>query len=169
MRVLRSVLAAAALAVIPGGPVAAHDGSTTSLQAPVERTPPGSSLPVIGLDFFPGERLRMVLVDATGTSSVLSSVQAGADGHFEAVLDVPASAAAGLATISAISESGIIVRALVTLDPSAPPASYRPVFPTVAETVPAPAVDVVPIVAASLAVLALGILVVRTRATTRPR
>lgn len=167
--VLGPSVAGAALAALLHGAVVAHDGSSTSLQIPVEWIPPGSSMPIVGLDFFPGERLRVVLVDATGTSIALGSVQARADGHFESSLDVPTGVAEGLASVDAISESGIIVRALVTIDLAAAPASYRPVFPTAVDETPAPAIDVVPLIAGGLAVLALATLAVRTRPSTRGR
>ena len=132
------------------------------MEIPAERVPPGSSLPLIGLDFFPGEALQVRLTGPAGATD-LGVVRAGADGHFEAFLDLPRDAPAGPYTVDAISTSGITVRALVTIDPAAPPASYAPVFPTAAQRNPAPDVDLVPIVAGGLAVLALVVLVLRTR------
>lgn len=141
----------------------AHEGSPPAMEAPVERVPPGSGVPLVGLDFFPGERLRVVLGTSDGATLDVGSVLAGADGHFETVVQIPAGIPAGPATIDAVSTSGIIVRALVTIDPDAPPASYRPVFPAPDAGVDAPDVDVVPFVAAGLGILALAVLVLRTR------
>ncbi len=139
------------------------------MEIPAERVPPGSSMPLVGLDFFPGERLRIVLNAPDGTSVALGSVQAGADGHFETFLDLPADVPTGVVGIDAISESGITVRTFVDIDPAAPPASYQPVFPTPADQAPAPEVDVVPLVAGGLAVLGLGVLLVRTRRSSAVR
>lgn len=150
------------------GTVAAHDGATTSMEIPAERVPPGSKLPLIGLDFFPGEALQIRLTGPAGSSDI-GIVRAGPDGHFEAFLDIPAGLPAGPYSVDAISRSGIIIRALVTIDPTAPPASYVPVFPTAAERSPAPDVDLVPFVAAGLALLGLGTLVFRTRRSTSHR
>jgi|GEM_PF-3906477 len=152
----------------PGGTFA-HDGSTTSLEVPVERVPPGSSMPLVGLDFFPGERLSVVLNGADGSSVILGSVQAGADGHFETFLDLPVDLVTGVVGIDAISDSGIIVRAFVTIDPTAPAASYDPVFPTLAEQQPAPDVDLVPVAALGLAIAGLAVLSLRTRRSSAAR
>ncbi|HUP55447.1 MAG TPA: hypothetical protein VM408_08065 [Methylomirabilota bacterium] len=138
------------------------------MEIPAERLPPGSTMPLIGLDFFPGEALQIRLTGPAGATDI-GVVKAGPDGHFEAFLTVPADAVGGPYTVDAISQSGIVIRALVTVDPLAPPASYDPVFPTAAETSPPPEVDVVPFVAAGLAVLGLGALVRRTRRTTASR
>lgn len=146
----------------PAGALA-HDGSTTSLEVPAERVPPGSGVPLVGIDFFPGERLRIALNGVDGSTTTLGSVQAGADGHFEAVLELPAGTAAGPVTIDAISTSGITVRAMVVIDPAAPAVSYRPVFATLAEQGASSGVDVVPLLTGSLAVLGLAVLLLRAR------
>jgi len=157
------------LLAVAVGPVAAHDGAVTSLEIPAERIPPGSAMPLVGLDFFPGERLRIVLTGADGQVTALGSVQAGGDGHFETSFDLPLVLASGVVSIDAVSGSGIMVRALVTIDPAAPPASYDPVFPTLAEEQPGPGVDVVPFFAGGLAIAALAALVLRTRRTSAVR
>lgn len=136
------------------------------MEVPVERVPPGSGVPLIGIDFFPGERLRIVLGSADGSTTTLGSIQAGPDGHFEAVVEVPAGIPAGPATVDAISTSGITVRATLTIDPGAPSSSYRAVFPTAADRADG-AADIVPFVAAGLAVAALATLVLRTRRSSR--
>jgi hypothetical protein len=159
--------AVALVAVLPR-PGVAHDGATTSMEIPVERLPPGSTLPLIGLDFFPGEALQIQLAGPAGATDI-GIVKAGPDGHFEAFLAVPVDAVAGPYTVDAISQSGIIIRALVTIDPLAPPASYDPVFPTAAERSPPPDVDLVPFAAAGLALLGLGVLFLRTRRSTAAR
>jgi hypothetical protein len=146
----------------------AHEGAATSMEIPAERLPPGSTLPLIGLDFFPGEALQIRLTGPMGVTDI-GIIKAGPDGHFEAGLALPADLPAGPYTVDAISQSGIIIRALVTIDPTAPPASYDPVFPTAAQRSPAPEVDLVPIAAAALAILGLGLLVVRTRRSTAGR
>jgi MYXO-CTERM domain-containing protein len=138
------------------------------MEIPVERLPPGSTLPLIGLDFFPGEALQIQLTGPAGATDI-GIVKAGPDGHFEAFLAVPVDAVAGPYTVDAISQSGIIIRALVTIDPLAPPASYEPVFPTAAERSPPPEVDLVPFAAAGLALLGLGVLFLRTRRSTAAR
>lgn len=143
--------------------VLAHDGSTTSLEVPVERVPPGSGVPLIGLDFFPGERLRIVLNNVDGSTTALGSIQAAADGHFEAVIELPAETAPGPVSIDAISPSGITMRAVFTVDPAAPHASYRPVFPTPTDDIPTAGMDVVPLVAGGLAIVGLAVLLLRTR------
>jgi hypothetical protein len=132
------------------------------MEIPAERVPPGSTLPLIGLDFFPGEPLQIVLTGPAGASD-LGVVKAGPDGHFEAFLDLPRDIPTGPYTVDAVSTSGITIRALVTIDPTAPPASYEPVFPTAAQRNPAPEVDLVPVAAGGLAVLALVVLLLRTR------
>ncbi len=154
-------VAVASLAGPPG--LFAHDGSTTSLEAPVERVPPGSGVALIGLNFFPGERLRIVLNNVDGSTTGLGSIQAGADGHFEAVVEIPVDTTPGPVTIDAISSSGITMRAAVTVDPAAPPASNRPVFPTLADGIRTAGIDVVPLVAGGLAILGLAVLLLRTR------
>lgn len=140
----------------------AHDGATTSMEVPVERLPPGSVLPLVGLDFFPNEVLRIRLTGA-GLQQELGVVRVGADGHFEAFLDLPADLPTGSYTVDAESTSGIVMRAFVEVDPTAPASSYRPIFPTPAEQAVAPDVDLVPFAVLGLAVLGLGLLVVRSR------
>lgn len=125
-------------------------------------------MPLIGLDFFPDEALQIRLTGPAGATDV-GIVKAGPDGHFEAFVDIPGDVPAGPYTVDAISQSGIMVRALVTIDPTAPPASYDPVFPTAAERNPAPDVDLVPLAAGGPAVLALAVLLVRTRRSTPRR
>ena len=161
-------IAAVLLVAAAAGAVAGHGGAATSMEIPAERVPPGSTLPLIGLDFFPGEALQIRLTGPGGATDI-GIVMAGPDGHFEAGLQVPADVPPGPYTVDAISQSGIIIRALVTIDPTAPPASYDPVFPTAAERSPAPEVDLVPFAAAGLAVLALALLVLRTRRSAAAR
>jgi hypothetical protein len=163
-----SWFAVVALLAAAAGTVGAHDGALTSMEIPAERLPPGSTLPLIGLDFFPGEALQIRLTGPGGATE-LGVVRAGPDGHFESFLDLPADLPAGPYTVDAISQSGIIIRALVTIDPAAPPASYDPLFSTAAERSPAPDVDLVPFAAAGLALVALGLLVLRTRRSTAIR
>ena len=84
------------------------------MEIPAERLPPGSTLPLVGLDFFPDERLQITLTGPGGASDI-GVVQAGPDGHFEAFLSLPADLPAGPYTVDAISRSGIIVRATPNL------------------------------------------------------
>lgn len=156
-------LAAAALT----GPVAAHEGGTIGLEVAVERAPPGGTLPLIGEDWAPGEPLRITIMVGS-TTRELGIVKAGADGHFVAGVILPRDLPSGPADVDARSQSGVIERAFVTIDPNAPDPSPRSARPGPAmESVDD--IDVVPFVAAGLAVVGLSVLLLRTRrAATRP-
>jgi hypothetical protein len=165
-RVFVAVLASTS-AVVGAPQVAAHEGGELGIEIRVERVAPGDVLPVIGADWAPGAVLEIRLLGANGQETPLGTIRVGADGHFAASLRVPGSVTAGPAAVQARSDYGVLDTTLVVIDPAAPAAS-SPVGATAGEGAGASAgTDVVPFAALGLAVVALAVLVRKTRAAPR--
>ena len=161
-----ALVAVTALAALTAGPMGAHEGGTIGLEVAVERVRPGGTLPLVGEDWAPGEPLRITIIVGS-TTRELGIVKAGADGHFVASVVLPRDLPSGPADVDARSQSGVIERAFVSIDPDAPDPSPGPTDAVAAAG--GDEIDVVPFVAAGLAVAGLGVLLLRTRRdTARP-
>ena len=168
-RFCRALLLAAGSAATLAAPAVAHEDGTMSIAVTEERLPPGGALPITGVDFLPGEVIELVLTGPGGSETV-GTVSTEADGHFAVVLQVPPSAEPGTYTVDAVSRSGIMQRALFTVDPgvAAPQLTLTPVASAAVSTNIDPSAD--PVSTAVLAAVgALGSVTVLVVAVLRWR
>jgi hypothetical protein len=151
----RLVLLVATISTIAIQPtlVLAHGGGEPLIHVPLDHIEPGQSFPLLAADL--GENAHVTFEIRFGdVATPLGAAVAGADGHFETTLTLPSSYPAGYAQLVAESDDGSVaevwVRVGTTSDAGAPPSSLEHI-------------DLVPFVALLAAVLALVMLVVRTR------
>jgi hypothetical protein len=186
LRALGSIAAAFAAAIVVSGPVGAHSGEWGLFFDTAQSTAGGSvhlrgDLPSTG-------PIQIVLVGADPTGLLLETIDDAPNGHFETVVTFPRDVAPGTWAVEARADGMSPARATVELLPAAPPgpgdqagpvgSAVAPPAPPLATSPLAPLpnpstasadADIVPIVAAALAVLALGVLLIRTRRSTAVR
>ena len=109
--------AVVALLVVPTA-AAAHGGASPSLVVTVDHVDPGSSVPIIAADFGTDSRVVFDLV-APARSLELGQWNAGAVGHLNKSLDVPADYPVGWADLVATGDDGSSTSAQVLIGPVA--------------------------------------------------
>jgi len=182
LRALGTIAVASAAAIVVSGPVAAHSGEW-GVFLDAAQSSPGGSLNLRG-DLPSTGPIQIVLVGADGRGLLLATVDDAPNGHFEMVVTFP-SVAPGVWAVEARAEGMQPIRTNIELLPAPPPgpdeeapasqqASVPPFAASPLAPLPTPAtgaggVDVVPFAAAGLAVLALAVLLVRTRRSTAAR
>jgi hypothetical protein len=186
LRALGSIAAAFAAAIVLSGPVVAHSGEWgVFLDSP--RSWPGASVHLRG-DLPSTGPIQIVLVGADPTGLLLATIDDAPNGHFETIVTFPPNVAPGVWAVEARADGMTPTRANVELLPAAPPGpddQADPMDSAVAPPAPPPATsplaplpnpsspgaeaDVVPIVAAGLAIVALVLLFRRTRRSTAVR
>jgi hypothetical protein len=145
---------------------------------------PGGSLHLRG-DLPSTGPIQIVLVGADTTGLLLATVDDAPNGHFETVVTFPNTVTPGVWAVEARADGMLPVRATIELLPapplapddeaaavsplSAPPLAASPLAPVPNPASAAAGVDLVPMAAAGLAVVALAILLLRTRRSTAAR
>jgi hypothetical protein len=177
LRALSAIAAATAAAISISGAVAAHSGEWgVFLDAP--RSAPGGSLHLRG-DLPSTGPIQIVLVGADATGLLLATIDDAPNGHFETVVTFPSTVAPGVWAVEARADGMQSARTNIELLAAPPPgpdgeasavspASATPLVVSPLEPLPSPAssaadIDPVPFAAAGLAVVALAILLLRTR------
>jgi len=138
----------------------AHDGGEFGIDIPVERVAPGDDLPIIGAEWAPNSVLEVGLQPSGAGLERIGAIRTDADGHFETVVRLPARVVSGLGVIQVTSRNGVLASDVVTIDPAAPPTGAD--SPGL-DTAPNAELDPFSVVALAAAVLAMGLLVVKTR------
>lgn len=177
LRALGSIAAAFAAAIVVSGPVVAHSGEWGLFFDTAQSTAGGSvhlrgDLPSTG-------PIQIVLVGADPTGLLLATIDDAPNGHFETVVTFPPDVAPGIWAVEARAGGIAPARANVELLPAPPPGPEDQVPPVVSAAPPQGATsplaplpnpsssaveaDIVPIVAAGLAVVALVVLLRRMR------
>ena len=185
-RALGSIAAAFAAAIVVSGLVAAHSGEWgVFLDTP--RSWPGASVHLRG-DLPSTGPIRIVLVGADPTGLLLATIDDLPNGHFETVVTFPLDVAPGPWAVEARADGMTPTRANVELLPAPPPgpdeqegsvgSAAAPPAPSLAtsplaqppnSSTSSGEADLVPLVAAGLAVAALVVLFRRTRRSTAAR
>jgi hypothetical protein len=187
LRALGSIAAAFAAAIVVSGPVGAHSGEWgVFLDTP--RSSPGASVHIRG-DLPSTGPIQIVLVGADPTGLLLATIDDAPNGHFETIVTYPPDVAPGVWAVEARADGMTPARATVELLPApppgpddqqdpvasaavsaaAPPGATSPLAPLPNPSSSAVEADIVPIVAAGLAVVALVVLFRRTRRSTAIR
>jgi hypothetical protein len=186
LRALGSIAAAFAAAIVVSAPVAAHSGEW-GLFPDTDRSTLGNSVHLRG-DLPSTGPIQIVLVGADPTGLLLATIDDAPNGHFETVVTFPADVAPGVWAVEARAEGMSPARATLELLPAPPPgaddqadpvgSAEAPAAPPLANSplapLPNPSTasaegDIVPVVAATLAVFGLAVLLVRTRRATATR